>query len=132
MPPKPAPLCDSTCDELRMELQRRGLVLTKIGTKISANKGALKAMIGMSIENEELKQELALARKRPAGPEVQSTPSKRAAASGAAGDSVSPGSVSADISRDMHAAASATMTCSACLLSSHRCYAHLCSSLTSP
>ena len=74
----PALLCDGTRDELLMELQRRGTV----SAKVSASKDVLKVMLSMSIENEELKQELALARKRPAGPEVQSTPSKRAAAGG--------------------------------------------------
>ena len=63
MPPNPALLCDSTRDELFKQLQRRGLGLTRSGTKVAANKGTLKAIISMSIENEELKQELALARK---------------------------------------------------------------------
>jgi hypothetical protein len=132
MPPNPALLCDSTRDELFKQLQRRGLGLTRSGTKVAANKGALKAIISMSIENEELKQELALARKkRPASPAVQSTPSKRATAGGAAEDDASPSSGSADMSRDMRAATGAPMTCSACLPSAHRCYAHLCYSLTS-
>ncbi len=107
----PALLCDGTRDELLMELQRRGTV----SAKISASKDVLKVMLSMSIENEELKQELALAQKRPASPEAQSSPSKRAAACASAGVAESPSCGSAHASRDTLAAASAPpMTCSAC------------------
>jgi hypothetical protein len=60
----PALLCDGTKEELRMELQRRGTISFQQGHSVS--KDVLKVMINMSIENEELKQELALAQKRPA------------------------------------------------------------------
>ena len=107
----PALLCDGTRDELLMELQRRGTV----SAKISASKDVLKVMLSMSIENEELKQELALSQKRPASPEAQSSPSKRAAACVSAGVAESPSCGSAHASRDTLAAASAPpMTCSAC------------------
>ena len=107
----PALLRDGTRDELLMELQRRGTVRAKI----SASKDALKVMLSMSIENEELKQELALSQKRAASPEAQSSPSKRVAACAAAGGAESPGNGCAHASRDSLAAAStALMTCSAC------------------
>ena len=99
----PALRCDGTRDELLMELQRRGTV----SAKISASKDVLKVTLSMSIENEELKQELALAQKRPASPEAQSSPSKRAAACASAGGAESSSSSSAHASRDTLAAASA-------------------------
>jgi len=105
---RPALLRDGTQDELHKELQQRGA----IGAKVSASKGALRVMLRMSIENEELKQELARAQKRPAAsPEAQATCSKRAAA---AGDAESHSSDSANVSRDMHAGAIVPMKCSTC------------------
>ena len=105
---RPALLRDGTRDELHRELQQRGA----IGANFSASKNALRVMLRMSIENEELEDELVRAQKRPAAsPEAQATCSKRAAA---AGDAESLSSDSANVSRDMHAAASAPMTCSTC------------------
>jgi hypothetical protein len=121
----PALLCDGTKEELRMALQRRGTIGFQQGHSVS--KDVLKVMLNMSIENEELKQELALAQKRSACLAAHSTPSKRAAAcaSGTSGNAdESPSSGSADVSHDMHAAASDLMTCSACLYDAHRCYTH--------